>query len=156
VSKPKIVLSSIILIPLMVSPIFTARADGGYRWPNVPSMRLHYAGMVKPIDGIPNYNGTFIGPYTMLWTDLYRCERTPQQPWCCGLLPDGEGTGGHAGVDISAPAGTPVRAVGEGRVIFSGFDPNNWGNYVVILRAGNRKIKHLSILTVDDRPLGVV
>lgn len=122
----------LLLVILAASPLSTVRAQGGYRWSDVPSMRLHYAGMVKPIDGIPNYNGTFTGPYTMLWTDLYKCERTPERPWCCGLVPDGEGTGGHPGVDISATTGTLVRAIGEGRIIYSGFR-NGWGNVVVIL-----------------------
>ena len=130
-SKRRIIVTRVVLslLALAAFPFPTVQADGGYRWPGVTTMRLHYAGMVKPIDGIPNYNGTFTGPYTMLWTDLYRCTG---QPWCCGLVPDGEGTGGHPGVDISAATGTPVRAVGEGRVIWSGYDPS-WGNYVVIL-----------------------
>ncbi len=134
-SKQRIIATSVVLLllALMASPLPTVRADGGYRgWadPNpIARMRLHYAGMVKPIDGIPNYNGTFTGPYTMLWTDLYCCT---DKPWCCGLVPDGEGTGGHPGVDISAATGTPVRAIGEGRVLASGYR-NDWGNYVVIL-----------------------
>ncbi len=132
-SRSQVIVISVIsfLMTLMIPPLSVVRADGGYWWPNELAMRLHYAGMVKPIDGIPNYNGTLMDPYTMLWTDRYNCRWTPQQPWCCGLGQDGEGTGGHPGVDISATTGTPVRAVGEGRVIFSGFDPN-WGNLIIV------------------------
>ena len=118
-SKRRVVAISVVLLILVMlaSSLPAARADGGYRgWPNIATMRLHYAGMVKPIDGIPDYNGTFTGPYTMLWTDLYRCTG---RPGCCGLIPDGEGTGGHPGVDIAVACGTAVRAVGEGRVIYS-------------------------------------
>ncbi len=120
---------ALLLLALPVLPLPVARADGGYGNWEPAAMRLHYAGMVKPIDGIPDYTGTFTGPYTMLWTDLYRCT---DQSWCCGLVPDGEGTGGHAGVDIRAARGTPVRAVGEGRVIASGYR-DDWGNYVIIV-----------------------
>lgn len=44
-------------------------------------------------------------------------------------------TGGkkfHKGVDIPAPAGTPVGAAGDGKVVFAGFKPNGYGNQVLI------------------------
>ena len=45
----------------------------------------------------------------------------------------------HAGTDIAAPAGTPIRAVAEGRVIESG--PNGgYGNTVVIQAEDGRKM----------------
>lgn len=45
----------------------------------------------------------------------------------------------HAGTDIAAPAGTPIRAVAEGRVIASG--PNGgYGNRVVIQAEDGRKM----------------
>ena len=45
----------------------------------------------------------------------------------------------HAGTDIAAPAGTPIRAVAEGRVIESGVK-NGYGNTVVIQAEDGRKM----------------
>jgi murein DD-endopeptidase MepM/ murein hydrolase activator NlpD len=45
----------------------------------------------------------------------------------------------HHGVDYAAPAGTPVKAIGDGIVIARAFDSNGGGNYV--------KIKHNSVYT---------
>lgn len=41
----------------------------------------------------------------------------------------------HCGIDISADAGTPIRAVSEGRVIFSGWKPG-YGNVVIVRHKG--------------------
>src|SRR5204862_4956249 len=45
----------------------------------------------------------------------------------------------HAGTDIAAPAGTPIRAVAEGRVIESGVK-GGYGNTVVIQTDDGRKM----------------
>lgn len=45
----------------------------------------------------------------------------------------------HHGVDYAAPAGTPVYAIGKGRVVAKGYQANGGGNYV--------KIKHNSVYT---------
>jgi len=45
----------------------------------------------------------------------------------------------HAGTDIAAPAGTPIRAVAEGRVIESGVQ-GGYGNTVVIQADDGRKM----------------
>ncbi len=45
----------------------------------------------------------------------------------------------HHGVDYAAPTGTPVYAIGSGRVIAKGYQANGGGNYV--------KIKHNSVYT---------
>ena len=45
----------------------------------------------------------------------------------------------HHGVDYAAPAGTPVYAIGDGKVTAKGFDMKGGGNYV--------KIKHNSVYT---------
>jgi LysM repeat protein len=42
-------------------------------------------------------------------------------------------SGAHPGIDISAPAGTSVRAIAAGTVVFAGWK-NNGGGYVVVLR----------------------
>lgn len=42
-------------------------------------------------------------------------------------------SGAHPGIDIAAPAGTPVRAIAAGTVAFAGWR-NNGGGYVVVLR----------------------
>jgi len=38
----------------------------------------------------------------------------------------------HDGIDITAEAGTAVRAAGEGKVVFAGVEPQSFGNLVVI------------------------
>lgn len=43
----------------------------------------------------------------------------------------------HHGVDYAAPAGTPVYAIGDGKVVAKGYQPNGGGNYL--------KIRHNSI-----------
>ena len=45
----------------------------------------------------------------------------------------------HHGVDYAAPAGTPVKAIGDGIVTAKAYDANGGGNYV--------KIKHNSVYT---------
>ena len=42
-------------------------------------------------------------------------------------------SGAHPGIDISAPAGTSVRAIAAGTVVFAGWKDNG-GGYVVVLR----------------------
>lgn len=55
----------------------------------------------------------------------------------------------HSGLDIGAPAGTPIRAAMSGRVIAAGWD-NSFGNYVVISHhAGYRTLyAHMSVIRV--------
>ena len=48
-------------------------------------------------------------------------------------------TRAHHGVDYAAPVGTPVYAIGNGKVIAKGYQANGGGNYI--------KIKHNSIYT---------
>src|SRR5207302_3269659 len=45
----------------------------------------------------------------------------------------------HAGTDIAAPAGTPIKAVAEGRVVESG-SKSGYGNTVVIETGDGRKM----------------
>lgn len=43
----------------------------------------------------------------------------------------------HDGIDISAPEGTPIRAVEDGRVVYSGNDLRGYGNLIIIKHEGN-------------------
>lgn len=60
----------------------------------------------------------------------------------------------HAGTDIAAPEGTPVRAVAEGRVIESG-SKGGYGNTVVIQTGDGRKMLYAhnnqNFVRVGDR-----
>jgi murein DD-endopeptidase MepM/ murein hydrolase activator NlpD len=42
----------------------------------------------------------------------------------------------HAGIDLAAPCGTPIKAAGNGTVVLVGWDPSGYGNYVVINHGG--------------------
>lgn len=48
----------------------------------------------------------------------------------------------HRGIDYSAPAGTPIYAAGDGRIVQSGFSESN-GNFVVIEHNGTYSTKYL-------------
>lgn len=60
------------------------------------------------------------------------------------------GSAFHAGIDFPAGTGTPVRAAGFGKVVFSGYDASGFGNMVVIgHRFGLRTLyAHLASLEV--------
>jgi murein DD-endopeptidase MepM/ murein hydrolase activator NlpD len=56
----------------------------------------------------------------------------------------------HAGVDFTAPSGTPVAAARSGTVVRAGWDPSGFGN-VVVLRHGSgvqTLYAHLSSIAV--------
>jgi murein DD-endopeptidase MepM/ murein hydrolase activator NlpD len=42
----------------------------------------------------------------------------------------------HPGIDFGAACGTPIKAAGNGSVIFAGFDTGGYGNYVIINHGG--------------------
>ncbi len=75
-------------------------------------------------------------------------------------LGDGFGPRGdrfHAGIDLEAPYGTPVRADGPGRVVFVGLAAG-FGKLVVVEHAGGIETyyAHLSrIVVVLDEPVTV-
>lgn len=90
----------------------------------------------KPIDGLPDYNGTYFGTpntgsrysssspiFTTLWRDNYYRKTAG----CAG-----EGCGKHPGVDISVPSGTLVRASLAGKVVRWADCHDTWGGLVVI------------------------
>lgn len=60
------------------------------------------------------------------------------------------GTRFHAGIDISAPTGTSVRAAASGKVIFAG-SQTGYGNYVIVYHGGKiaTLYGHLSSIAVS-------
>jgi murein DD-endopeptidase MepM/ murein hydrolase activator NlpD len=54
----------------------------------------------------------------------------------------------HLGVDFAAPTGTPVRCVGDGTVIFSGWQ-NGYGNVVQVQHSGNRVTVYAHMSRID-------
>ena len=56
----------------------------------------------------------------------------------------------HKGVDYGAPAGTPVRAVGDGTVAFAG-QQNGYGNVVEIRHANDRNTLYAHLSRIDVR-----
>nr|WP_242616777.1 M23 family metallopeptidase [Rivibacter subsaxonicus] len=56
----------------------------------------------------------------------------------------------HLGVDYPAPTGTPVRAVGDGIVTFSGWQ-NGYGNVVIVQHAGGRETRYAHLSRIDAR-----
>jgi murein DD-endopeptidase MepM/ murein hydrolase activator NlpD len=70
-----------------------------------------------------------------------------------GPVGDGFGPRGnrfHAGVDILAPAGTPVLSAAAGRVTYAGWLAGGWGNLVVVAHADGVRTMyaHLSSIAV--------
>jgi murein DD-endopeptidase MepM/ murein hydrolase activator NlpD len=56
----------------------------------------------------------------------------------------------HLGVDYGAPAGTPVRAVGDGVVDFAGVQ-NGYGNVVVLKHSNDRTTLYAHLSRIDVR-----
>jgi murein DD-endopeptidase MepM/ murein hydrolase activator NlpD len=61
----------------------------------------------------------------------------------------------HKGVDMVAPAGTPIRAAGEGRVIRAEA-ATGYGNLVVIDHGGGLETRYAHLSRIDVRPGDVV
>jgi murein DD-endopeptidase MepM/ murein hydrolase activator NlpD len=38
----------------------------------------------------------------------------------------------HKGIDIAAPSGTPVYSLKSGTVMYTGYDANGYGNYIMV------------------------
>ncbi|MBQ0957988.1 M23 family metallopeptidase [Ideonella sp. 4Y11] len=56
----------------------------------------------------------------------------------------------HLGTDYGAPTGTPVRSVGDGSVVFSGWQ-NGYGNVVRIQHSGGRETVYAHLSRLDVR-----
>ena len=50
-------------------------------------------------------------------------------------------SGPHGGTDLAVNAGTPLRAISDGKIIDAGEDPGGWGNFVVFV--DDKGIHHL-------------
>jgi murein DD-endopeptidase MepM/ murein hydrolase activator NlpD len=55
----------------------------------------------------------------------------------------------HAGVDIPAPAGTPVTAAAGGRVVYAGWREGGWGNEVTIASGDGLRQIYAHLAEVD-------
>ncbi|MCG2695232.1 M23 family metallopeptidase, partial [Candidatus Parcubacteria bacterium] len=108
------------------------------------SVSISMAG-TKPLDGLPDYNGTYYGtpntgslydPITNRFTVLYRDNYNRTTITGDGDPCAGEGCGKHPGVDIRIPSGTSVKAAFTGiavRVIDQDqCEGSTWGGLVVI------------------------
>ena len=68
--------------------------------------------------GIPSsFSGTMRWPMRGAVSQDYGCTGFPWEP------PRGDCAHFHSGIDMVAPAGTPVRAAAAGRVLFAGYNP---------------------------------
>ncbi|MBN8489389.1 MAG: M23 family metallopeptidase [Burkholderiales bacterium] len=56
----------------------------------------------------------------------------------------------HLGTDYGAPTGTPVRSVGDGQVVFSGWQ-NGYGNVVRVQHSGGRETVYAHLSRIDAR-----
>jgi murein DD-endopeptidase MepM/ murein hydrolase activator NlpD len=56
----------------------------------------------------------------------------------------------HSGIDIPAATGTPVRAAGNGEVVYAGWRDGGWGNEITIAHghAVHAMYAHLSTVSV--------
>jgi murein DD-endopeptidase MepM/ murein hydrolase activator NlpD len=57
----------------------------------------------------------------------------------------------HAGIDIPAPAGTPVSAAGRGHVVFAGPSGDGWGNLVVVAHRLGVRTRYAHLSRIDVR-----
>ncbi len=58
----------------------------------------------------------------------------------------------HDGIDIVAEVGEPVRAITDGRVLFAGFEPQQYGNLVIVDhgQGWHSAYAHLRRITVQE------
>ena len=54
----------------------------------------------------------------------------------------------HAGVDFGAPAGTPVRTVGDGAITFAGVQ-SGYGNVIVVKHGGDHETRYAHLSRID-------
>jgi len=92
------------------------------------------------------------GTFRALRTPLPRCPIALAWPLQATVgSPFGpRGTGFHPGIDLPAPAGTPVGAAAPGRVVFAAYDPSGYGKLVEVAHGDGviSMYAHLSALSV--------
>ncbi|GBD12032.1 Murein DD-endopeptidase MepM [bacterium HR24] len=105
------------------------------RQPSAPWHRDRVLGAVPADDGLPR--GTpLIGPITSLFGEMAPELRS----------------GPHTGIDIAAPAGTPVVATASGAVALVAYDDGGYGLYVVIDHAGRYSTLYAHLGQAAVRP----
>jgi murein DD-endopeptidase MepM/ murein hydrolase activator NlpD len=121
-------------------------------------------GLMAAVGGRPPTSGSQLGgraPDNLAWpltgrvmTQPYGCTSFGLEPvaaWC----PSGHY---HSGVDLAAPAGTPVHAAGSGRARVA-WNPGGYGRYVIVDHGGGvatlyAHLESASVLTGDDVQAG--
>jgi len=56
----------------------------------------------------------------------------------------------HQGIDLAAPAGTPVRATADGKIVFAGKD-GRYGMTVVVDHGGGYKTRHAHLKKIETK-----
>lgn len=104
--------------------------------------RLPGTAIPDPVNGV-YLHPPFAGPYAIgqLWGE--------NSSFYARFTYDGAPLLGHNGVDFSTPEGTALFAVDDGVVSQVGFDPNGFGNYILLAHAWGESIyAHLSAVDV--------
>ncbi len=106
----------------------------------------------KELRNIPStYNGTLTWPLAGTVTQEFGCTGFPWEP------PFGDCANYHRGIDIAAPMYTPIRAAGDGTVLFAG--PNPYDRYpkawIVIIAHSETLITWYAHVDNSTRPPAV-
>ena len=124
-----------------------ARVDGGFGAHVERALKKFQRWSHLPADGVA-------GPATFqsLRAPLPRCPIALAWPLhaVVGSTFGPRGTGFHSGIDLTAPAGTPVGAAWPGRVVFAAFDPSGYGKMVEVAHGSGvvSMYAHLSSFSV--------
>ena len=103
--------------------------DGRFAPPTLAALGRFQRAVGLPTDGVAG-----VATIAALRKDPVRAAIPLVWP-VFGLLGDGFGPRGtrfHSGIDLIAPAGTPVIAAAPGRVTWAGPRPGGWGNLVTV------------------------
>jgi peptidase M23-like protein len=98
-----------------------------------------------PCPGNPLEHMQITGYNQGVESNVFGCVRTGK-PTCK------DGSHGHWGMDLVAPIGTTVYAMYGGIVSWSSFDPEGWGNYIVIEGSINGVTTYMLYGHLDSLP----